>query len=144
MQFETTEECRQYVERELARTFQSQTGWHIGFAHGPNDLLGYTAPEMPRMRWKIYHVEEDSWYNLDARMDEREFVVWFGNHQVGAEGLHWIMHPAVHIAYDDLWPRSDLVAIRYGLGDVLQWMIASLGMPRQLQTRFDLNTFALT
>jgi hypothetical protein len=135
MQLETPEECGTYVEAELRRLGQSQPGWHAS-----------RSSDMPErlLTWSIRRGTGEGWYTLEARMVEHEFLIWLGNHQVGEAGLHWIMRPAVHVAFSDLWPRNDPIALRYSLADVLGHMISTLALPGQLVTRFDLNSYSHT
>ena len=136
MQLNTDAECRAYVEAQLEILHRSDPRLHRA-----------RAPDVPirPLTWDLGRDPAGSgWYRLEARMDQREFLIWFGNQQVGAEGVHWIMRPAVHVAFDDLWPRSDPLAIRRSLSDVLSWMFASLDAPRGLMMRFDTNTVSLT
>ena len=142
MQFETREECRAYVEAELDRVVRSRPPWQA--TPSPQspvrsvDALFWKITPAPEKRWPA------SWYELEARLDAAEFLLWFGNHQVGAGQLCWIVHPAIHVAFKDLWPRSDILAIRYSLGDVLEEVIRSLESPHQYIMRFDMNTFSMT
>lgn len=136
MQLNTDDECRAYVEAQLQRLVQSNPRLHA--ARSPD------VPVLP-LSWELGRDPPGSgWYILEARMGQREFLIWFGNHQVGAEGLHWIMRPAVHVAFDDLWPRSDPVGIHYSLSDVLARMFGSLDAPPGLGFHFELNNVSLT
>ena len=137
MVIKTDEECCTYVEGELNHLVQSQPGWHM--------TRSVAVPLRP-LTWNLGRdaPAEAAWYTLEARMDRAEFLIWFGNHQVGAEGLHWIMRPAVHVAFGDLWPRGDQIAVRFTLGDVLRWMIASLAGPRRDVMRFAMNSASMT
>src|SRR5262245_11454835 len=114
MQLDTIEDCRAYVADELRQLVRSHPGWHAG--------RSTEAPVRP-LTWNLGREIGEGWYTLEGRMVHREFLIWFGNHQVGAEDVHWIIRPAVHVAFDDLWPRSDSIAIRASLGDVLAYMI---------------------
>ncbi len=99
MLFKTAEECRAYVDAELDHLVQSRPGWHARRC--------LDVPVRP-LSWSLSHDEKDRYdssYTLEACMDHAEFLIWFGNYQVGAEGLHWIMRPAVHVAFEDLTPR---------------------------------------
>ena len=138
MLLKTEKECRAYVEAELEHLVRSCPGWHAGRC--------LDVPVRP-LSWNLGRDEIDrcaSWYTLEACMHHAEFLIWFGNHQVGAGGLHWIMRPAVHVAFEDLLPRSDDVGIHYTLSDVLSSMIDSLAAPTQAMLRFDMNTFSMT
>ena len=142
MHFETAEECRAYVEAELDRVVRSRPPWQATprprSKDGPADALCWIITPTPGERWPA------SWYELEARFGAAEFLLWFGNHQVGIEQLSWIVHPAIHVAFKDLEPQSDRLAIRFSLGDVLEEVIRSLDSPRQYLMRFEMNTFSLT
>ena len=142
MHFKSREECRAYVEAELDRVVRSRPPWQVTPSlqspDGPADALSWTITPAPENRWPA------SWYELEARFGAAEFLLWFGNHQVGAEKLSWIVHPAVHVAFKDLWPRSDVLPIRFSLGDVLEAVIGSLDLPGQHIMRFEMNTFSMT
>lgn len=81
---------------------------------------------------------------VEGDLGRGEVVIWFGNHQVGVPGLHWVMRPAVHVAFADLHPREDPVGLRFSLRDVLGCMIRSLSLPGSPMTRFEPNSFSLT
>jgi hypothetical protein len=143
MHFETTEACRTYVEGELDRAVRSRPGWQaVQTTDSPDalpDSLSWTImPTTNRGVWP------ESWYTLEARFTTKEFVLWFGNHQVGVGGLHWILHPAVHVAFKDVSPRSDSVNIQFRLADFLEEVLRSLEMPRQMAMRFEMNTLSPT
>jgi hypothetical protein len=144
MHYETPEECRRYVEAELDRVVRSRPDW-----------MAVPNPQMPGdmhegLSWNLAPAStshpswQASFYTLEARMRTEEFLLWFGNHAVGAENLHWIIRPAVHVAFNDLWPRNDVLGIRFSLGDVLEVIIGSLDMPSQFLMRFPLNFLSAT
>jgi hypothetical protein len=135
MKLASADECCVYVESQLDALVRSN-----GRIHAARST---DVPGRP-LTWRLGSDPPGTgWYTLEARLAEEKFLVWFGNHQVGAEGIHWIMRPAVHIAFDDLWPRSDLVAIHSSLSDVLVWMFRSMDQPG-FALRFETNTFSLT
>ncbi len=103
MVIKTDKDCRAYVEAELDHLVRSRAGWHAGRS---------VWVQAPPLSWTLGRDVGEGWYTLEARMDRAEFLIWFGNHDVGAAGIHWIVRPAVHVAFDDLWPRSDPLAIR--------------------------------
>lgn len=142
MQLGSTAECRAYVEAELDRVVRSRPGWRAA----PATVAEYpeTATDPPALVWMIRPPEAELWYTLQADLGGCEFLIWFGNHRVGLQGLHWIMRPAVHVSFRDLWPREDPLRWRWRLGDVLTEMIESLSEPQGFATRFDLNTFSAT
>ena len=144
MHFKTREECRKYVEAELDRVVRSRPGWKaVQHALTPDDM-----PDA--LSWRVAPASssaqawQDSFYTLEARMTTEEFLLWFGNHAVGVENLHWIVRPAVHVAFKDLWPRDDVLGIRFSLGDVLAEIISSLDMPSHFAMRFPLNFMSAT
>ena len=142
MHFKTLEECRTYVEVELDRVVRSRPPWQATPSpqspDRPADALSWTISPAPEKRWPA------SWYELEARFGAAEFLLWFGNHQVGHQQLSWIVHPAIHVAFKDLWPRPDVLAIRFSLGDVLEEVIGSLELQHQYLMRFEMNTFSMT
>jgi len=77
-------------------------------------------------------------------MEDHEFVLWYGCQRVGAEGLHWILRPALHIAFEDLFPTAVPLLIRFSLGSVLAEMITTLDAAPFQRASFPLNTFSLT
>ncbi len=129
----TADECRSFVEAQLERIAQSHPGWHSSRS---------TEVGAPPLSWTLGN--GTGWYLLEARLTDREFLIWFGNHQVGAGGLHWIVRPAVHLAFADLEPRNDPIGLHYTLSDVLEYMIQTLSAPNVLVSRFEVNTFSLT
>lgn len=128
--------CTSYVNEQLRDFLGRRPAWHA--ARPPS------VPEEP-LTWTIGRnmPGADGWYRLQADMPGKQFLVWFGNHQVGAEGLHWIMRPAVHIAFDDLRPRNDSVGLHFSLSDVLDCMAASLDTT-YAPVQYPLNTFSFT
>ena len=99
MQLETVEQCRAYVEAELREFARSNPGWHAARASD--------NPE--RLRWHVDRELGDGWYTLEGRMDQHEFLIWFGNYQEDLEvedAIGPIMRPAVHVAFEDLWVPS--------------------------------------
>ena len=134
MRLQSYDQCVAYVDSELDRLRQLRPDWHWGHS---------TDVPVAPLKWTVGR-DFGEYYTLEARMDYGEFVIWFGHHQVGAEGLHWIMQTAVHVAFEDLQPREDALAIRYGLSDVLDNMICTLNSPPQFLLRFATNTHSLT
>ena len=138
MRLETPEECRTYAEAEFERLVESRPGWHVNRS---------VFPPAHQLSWDLSRdqgEQSDGGYTIEGKMHDGEFLIWFGNHQVGAGGLNWIMRPAVHVAFEDLWPRSDVLGIRYSLCDVLDLMIQSLSTATPAMLRFDVNTASLT
>ena len=133
--------CRAYVETQLAQLARKRPAWNAASAPTWHDPAFRTRPD--RIAWNVTPSDRNGSYTLEARLDDGEFVVWFGNHQVGAEGLHWIMRPAVHVAFTDLAPRNDPVNLPYTLCDVLDQMISTVDRPIS-GPRFELNDFSLT
>ena len=139
MRFPSPADCSRYVEAEVARAIGGLKGWRVVYSSDESDTRQEKAS--PCLTWKLDRVSDQSWYLLESREETQEFLIWYGNHQVGAQGLHWIMRPAVHISFDDLWPRNDPLPFKFGLADVLSVMIRSLEYDRP---SFPLNTFSLT
>jgi hypothetical protein len=84
------------------------------------------------------------WYTIEARLRDQEFLIWFGNYQVGISQVHWIMRPAVHVGFADI-SKGPTALWRFSLGDVLRDMILSLENPGGLEElRFQPNTFSMT
>jgi hypothetical protein len=135
MQLDTPEACRAYVEVQLQQLTRSHVGWHSG--------RSTAVPERP-LTWTVGRGVGEGWYTLEARLADREFLIWFGTHRVGAEGLHWIMRPAVHVAFADLSPRGDPIAIHFSLCDVIAYMISTLSLPQRVVAGFSLNSFSNT
>ncbi|HKV74874.1 MAG TPA: hypothetical protein VJN95_10180 [Gemmatimonadales bacterium] len=137
MEIKTPAACRTYVEAELAAFTSAHPGWHAARSVlEPRDPLSWTIG--------LDTPVSASWYGVQADMNRRELLVWFGNHRTGAGSIHWIMRPAVHVAFDDLRPRSDAVGLPYSLSDILGEMVNSLGNKRVAVMRYDLNSESLT
>ena len=139
MRLTTESDARRYVEGELDRVARATPGWCA--YNLETESLPETSGALPQLTWRIEKTNEVSWFTLEARLKGQEFLIWFGNHQVGAHGLHWMMRPAVHLSFEDLKPRDDLVALRFTLGDVLAAMIRSSESPRPT---FPTNSFSNT
>ncbi len=137
MEIKTPAQCRAYVEAELAAFTSAHPGWHATRSVlEPRDPLSWTIG--------LDTPVSASWYSLQADMNRRELLIWFGNHRAGAGGIHWIMRPAVHVAFDDLRPRSDSVGLPYSLCEVLGVMVNSLRHPRVAVMQYDLNSESVT
>lgn len=137
MELRTPEECITYVARELDRLVKSHAGWHAGRSVVMDD---------PPLSWKVgLDRAIPYWYLLEARLNEQEFLIWFGCYEVGAPWLHWLMRPAVHVAFDQLMPSKDPLLNRFTLKDVLSAMITSVDDPTRLtEVPFPPNTFSDT
>jgi len=137
VELKTPAECAAYVTRELDRLVRSHSGWHSGRAVDVDD---------PELSWKVgFDHVAPYWYLVEARLMEQEFLIWFGCYQVGLQGLHWLMRPAVHVAFDQLTPSKDGILDGFSLTDVLGAMVDSVDDPTRLgDIRFQPNTFSMT
>lgn len=137
MRLNTVAEIRAYVTRELHQVAESCPSWGVDGPTGSSD---------EKLSWKLQFKggSLSLWYNIEVRLDNQEFLIWFGNYQVGIEQIHWIMRPAVHVAFADLG-QSLIPVTNYSLGDILRAMIRSLENPGGLEDlRFQPNTFSFT
>jgi hypothetical protein len=135
--------CRVYVDAELDRTVRAIPGWRAD-SWAPQDA-GFLNPHIhpTAMLWRIGHHDLRGWYMLEARIDDEEFLFWFGNHQVGAAALHWILRPAIHVAFAALHPAQEVTVFEYTLGDVLTALIDPAERT-QPPHRLEMNDFSLT
>jgi hypothetical protein len=84
-----------------------------------------------RIYWRITLPQsEGSWpsdYLVEARLDESEFVIWFGYSSAGTLATHHMMRPAVHVRFEDLgfaareFPED--LRGEFTLGEVLEGML---------------------
>ena len=141
-------ECKRYVEAELIRVLQSRPEWSCATAPAsvPESYAASRGSGSDVMAWKLSKsgTYYQSWYRLEAHLARHEFLIWFGNHQMGDAGLHWIMRPALHVAFEDLEPMEPPFVFHFRLRDVLQAMIESLDRPGGSDMRFDLNDYSIT
>lgn len=148
LQFREDTDVRRYVEAELNRVLSAHESWRVHtWRGGLPDYLPLEPKDTEGLWWVLTTTEEspydDSWYTLEARRDTEEFLIWFGHGQVGSGGLHWIIRPAVHVAFQHLGPHP-YTHVEYRLGDVLDMMIRSLDSPHHFTQIFEMNTFSLT
>jgi len=119
---------RSYVEGELQSSIGAKrpelrvkfTGECDGRLSGPKGMC-----------WKISLPRTPgSWpsdYMLEARLEDRESIIWFGYSSAGAWGTHHIMRPAVHVRFQDLgfaaqeFPEG--VREFFTLGEILSEMV---------------------
>jgi hypothetical protein len=141
--FPTKESCRVYVDAELDRTVRAIPGWQADAWSGQDAGLLNPHVRPAAMLWRIGRHNLHGWYTLEARIDEGEFLFWFGNHQVGAGGLHWILCPAIHVAFAALHPAQDATVFQYTLGDVLTTLIDPTEQT-QPPHRLEMNDFSVT
>ena len=141
MQLKSLDDCSRYVEAELDRTVRRLPGWVATATdvlewHGPGPMRSLSSGVQA---WRVAPADGRGWYRLDAALHEQEFIIWFGHRQAGIESLQWIMCPALHVTFDDLAPTQS-ISLTFGIGDVLQAMIASAGSPYPV---FPLNGFSV-
>ena len=141
MNLDSEVSCRAYVEDQLTQLGRMHPDWRA--SESPDWHETSRPHPAGRLAWSITRARMKGWYTLEGRLDQGEFVVWFGNHRVGVGGVHWIMRPAVHVAFTDVMPRSDPVALPYTLCDVLDQMMATVD-GACLAPRFELNDFSIT
>ena len=84
-----------------------------------------------RICWRINLPQsEGSWpsdYMVEARIDEGEFLIWFGYSSSGAWATHQIMRPAVHVRFQDLGFAArefpEQLSQYFTIGEVLEEML---------------------
>lgn len=137
MHITTRGAVEEYMARELQAVAASCPGWTVkNTTDSSNDSL-------------FLNVELEGhaltfWYTIEARLRDQEFLIWFGNYQVGIAQVHWIMRPAVHVGFADVVENHRRIA-SFSLRDVLREMILSLENPGGLETlHFQPNTFSMT
>ena len=119
---------RNYVEAQLEGSIRAKrpelqvtfTGECDSLLSGPKGLC-----------WKIILPRSPGlWpsdYMVEARLEEREFLIWFGYSSAGALATHHVMRPAVHVRFQDLgfaaqeFPEE--VRDFFTLGQVLEEMV---------------------
>ena len=135
-------QVRHYVEAELQSSIRAKRPELKVTFTGECDT---TLSGGKGLCWKIILPQSpNSWpsdYMLEARLEEREFLVWFGYSSAGALATHHIMRPAVHVRFQDLGFAAqefpEHVRVSFTLGQVLTKMVCD---PRP----YPPNVFALT
>lgn len=148
MQFDGLADCASYAEAELTRILRSRPSWQVTPATAPAERFTPAQPgsHRPQGEIRVWRISLSSggnrkWYRLEADLHEEEFLIWFGNRQVGAEGIHHIMRPAIHVAFRDLSPMDHLELADFTLGSVLELMLDSVSAGG---LAFEPNDFSLT
>ena len=133
---------RNYVEDQLERSVRTKrpeldVRFMDGFDPHPTGPKG--------LCWRInLPRSQGSWphdYLVEARLADREFLIWFGYSSSGAWATHHIMRPAVHVRFQDLgfaareFPPP--TRMDFTLGEVLEEMLFR-------DTRYSPNVLALT
>ncbi len=87
--------------------------------------------ERPKQTWATF-------YTIEARLEDSEFVIWFGYNSSGAWATRHIMRPAIHLRFEDLgfaareFPAS--LREQFTLAEVIEEMLA----------QYPMNVLALT
>ena len=116
---------RQYVETELKHSgIRDRPDLFVTF-QDPGHLLHPPPAEI--LWWTIESSKMDQsqhllgrHYLLEARYDERQFVIWFGTLN-GFHGLspRDVIRPAVHLTFSELGGGAE----EHSLGAVISWML---------------------
>ena len=129
---ESETQIREYVEAELDRTVRAR--YPELEAHFRDDYP--TAAPSQGLWWRIVdvHTEGQPFYTIEARLGEREFLIWYGNITRGMWAKHFAMRQAVHLAFDTVQrdphgaepsPYTDAAS----LGAVLELMLNATQPP---------------
>jgi hypothetical protein len=123
--FSSKTELRRYVETELKHAgIRDRPDLSIAFQN-PRCLLD--PPPVQALWWTIESSKMDQTqhlisrhYLLEARYDERQFVIWFGT-LTGFQGSspRNVIRPAVHL----IFPEQGVGPEEHGLGAVISWML---------------------
>ena len=123
--FSSKTELRRYVEAELKHAgIRDRSGLSIAF-QDPRCLLD--PPPVQALWWTIESSKMDQTrhlisrhYLLEARYDERQFVIWFGT-LTGFQGSspRDVIRPAVHL----IFPERGVSPEEHSLGAVISWML---------------------
>ena len=125
-------QIREYVEAELDRTVRDR--YPELEAHSSDDYS--TAPPSRYPWWRIVdvHAAGQPFYTIEARLGEREFLIWYGNITRGVWAKHFAMRQAVHLAFETVQrdphgtepsPYNDAAS----LGAVLELMLSDAQPP---------------
>ncbi len=133
---DTEEAVRNYVEAELDQFRARHPELIVTLREAPDGFLSTRG-----ITWRITRPKQtwETYYTIEARLDDRELLIWFGYSSAGAWGTHHIMRHAVHIRFRDLgfaareFPKD--LAEQFTLNEVLEEM---------LQTHYVMNVLALT
>ena len=123
--FSSRAELRRYVEAELKHTaIRDRPDLSIAFQNSRSLL---NPPPLHPLWWTIESTKMDQskhligrHYLLEARYDEREFVIWFGA-LTGFRGSspRDVIRPAVHL----IFPEQGVGPADHSLGSVISWML---------------------
>jgi hypothetical protein len=133
-----------YVERELDRTIRANYP-ELKVIRGNEWADTETRRRGKRQFWTVQG-HAGKWhgdYNIEARHEDDELLIWFGFSSAGALGTQHIVMPAVHLRLSDLKATEE--AFReddYSLGAVLEWMLDSGERPSDMS--FPMNQRFLT
>ena len=120
---------RNYVEAQVERSIRAKRPeLQVTFM---DTLEPHPTGPFEGLCWRIALPQsQGTWprdYLLEARLGDREFLIWFGYSSAGAWATHHIMRPAVHVRFEDLgfaareFPRH--VSQHFTLGEVLEEML---------------------
>ena len=130
--FDSEAAVRNYVEGQLERSIRAKRPeLQVSFM---DDFDRYPAAPK-RFSWRITLPRpKGSWpadYRVEARLDEGEFLVWFGYSSSGAWATRHIMRPAVHVCFEDLGFAArefpEQVREQFTLGEILEEMCSATG-----------------
>jgi len=129
--FRSRTELRGYVEAELTHTgFRDRVNLSIAFQDA-RPLLD--PPPLHELWWTIQSSKMDRTqhlisrhYLLEARYDERQFVIWFGTHTgfIGPSPRD-VIRPAVHLTFPNASFYSPPRALRSKLAPVVKTIWAA-------------------
>jgi hypothetical protein len=134
---------RQYAEDELRRSIRAtHPELEVKFMDEirSGDMSEF---DLPGIWWRITppRGEWPKWYTLQARVDEGEFLIWYGYSTHGPSDTKEIMRSAVHVRFRDLLFASqefpEVYRERFTLGAVLEWMLHA-------HEDYPMNVLALT
>jgi hypothetical protein len=158
-ELESDEQIREYVEDELDRTVRArhpELDVRFGGDYPMPALHGESVNINPAgyLQWTISRPGEEwpTFYTVEARPAQREFLIWYGHITHGPWDTNHVMQQAVHLRFttierlakdeslsthvrDQLLEQAGLGAIlEVMLGDRLTWM----------KDRYPMNRLALT
>ncbi len=120
---------RQYAEDELRRSIRARHP-ELEVKFMDEIRSGDMSEFDPKgVWWRITPPQGDlpKWYTLQARVDEGEFLIWYGYSTHGPLETKEIMRSAVHVRFRDLLFASqefpEVYREQFTLGAVLEWML---------------------
>ena len=121
---------REYVETELDRTVRDHPDIRVSkgipWIHEEDEQ---TEAMKRGLAWTIRTQDTAGDYVIEARVEQKELLIWFGYSSVGLGGIHQVMFSAVHIHLESLlaewcpYPRKSFDS----LSAVLERMLKSRG-----------------